>query len=225
MSDVKDATEAKVEAIAEEARSTFNLRDRLSKKRKFRTKELILITDEETAEKLGGTRPKFKYIGDYPIEDGHYSWGVLGTINELTAANIDGANDEKIADLEKEAAELRTLLLSTSIEVDLRAIPPILERDARRVAKKALGITGKNIPEDQTEDFEERQATEILVRMVTRLKDHSDGAETTSITIDDADALNDLLPSSEIGRLSRAMGNLRFENVVSDAATEQVDFS
>lgn len=214
-----------VEAIAAEARTNFGLRDRLNNKRKYRPKQLILVTDEETAEALGGTRPKYKEISGYRLEDGIHTWGVLGEIHELQATNIDGANDEQIAELEEEAAELKATLLESAIEIDLTGIPPIIERDARRVAKKALGIKGKNIPEELVEKFEDREAAEMLVSMTVRMKDRATGDETTTIESDDALALNDLLPKSELMRLARAIGDLRFANVVSDAATEQVDFS
>lgn len=229
------ALEEEIEQIATEAKGDYDLAARL-RGRSMRTKTVTLFTDEPTAEKHQELESKIKLLrasvenmeiireAAVSIELPQVAKAIQKIIDDALK-NDDGYNAEKVAELEAERDELAEELKKTAFVFNLRAVPPIIAKDARRQAKKKLGITGKNVPEAEDEFFEEYVAAYTLAAVVEQYTDKVDGSVHKSLSADDARYLNDLLPDGEYKKLLTALGEVQFKNVISDTVVDSANFS
>lgn len=219
MSDIEN----EIESVVEEARETFELGNFL-RGRSQRVKQIKLYTDEELGARLGGYEVT-KKIGPsgLPIPDVR-AWGLKGEYADLSLNDeLKKKNAKRLKAIEKEVAAILEELDETSLTLELRSVPKVIKKDAHRAAKKALDITGKNIPEALEEEYSDEYDAQILERVVTKVT-RGDGAVQHSFTAQDARELQDFLPESEYARLSDAIVELLFRTQISAKAVEDADF-
>lgn len=223
--------EAQVKALAVEAKATYELRDRLQN-RGMRTDKIRIFTDEVTANdhaeveleiaKLKGTSQGLKLLieaaGNLGLLD--ETAYLIGRAEQLT----DDANADKIAKLEAEAAELKESLVASAFDFELRAVPRLIVKDIRRKTRTALGITTKGIPADQEEAFNELSGNKLVAALTLSYTDRFDGTVITNVTEEDAATFSDMLPEGEFGRLTVAVNELQFKNVITESITDSGDF-
>lgn len=232
MSDDIDA-DPEITAVVEEARENYSLEDRL-RNRGMRTKTIGVYTDEPTAEKHLEIENKINLLNR----------GATAVQMMIEAAREAGLNDaaealqpvlekivtdpeyraEEIAALEAERNALANELRSTALVFHLRAVPELIIKDSRRQAKKKLGITGKNVPEAQDEIFDDYVTGFILSAVTEHYVDNVDGS-VHNLDPDNARFLADLLPRGEYLKLTGALQEVQFKNVISQSVTDQADFS
>lgn len=204
------------EDIIAEAKQGFDLETRL-RNRGLREGEITLYTDEALGQKLGEARDVVNQWGAFVRR---VQTGVLGEIDRL-----DPDQDAtRIAELEAERDEIIEELNRTSLTVKLRAVPPIIARDAKRRAKATLNIKGK-IGEDQEEEFNDAFTAHVLSDLIVSIRDNETGAENGKQTYQDCVALHDLLPASEYRRLDAKVAEIQYSDAVSEAITRDPDFS
>ena len=128
--------------------------------------------------------------------------------------------DEK----EGEAQEIRDIVNKASYSIELRALPKVIVKDARRRAKKTLGLTGQSVPADQEDALEDEVKLEILVDQIQRFRDNSTGEERSKLSLDRVRGIVDFLPEGQSDKLVNAAMALQFQNVISEEAIAQADF-
>lgn len=243
--DVPDEVKAEIEGIAEEEKKTFNLKDRLHNRR-ARNETVTVYTDEVTGDELGGARDVRGQLGQVI---GRRRWGVLGDIDllkseiEIQQAVITSAPeeandtrekaqaviDEKLAEIEvlkDKARPLIRTLNQSGLTFRLRSLPPVIKKDAKRQARKSLGITKKGLPEGVTEeDLGERTVAHLFVASVIDYTDHESGQVIPSIDLDGAIELQGHLPEGQWDKIDEAIGSLQYKSAIGDAVTDDADFS
>ena len=218
-----------IEKIAEEARDEFDLDAALDGRPMRSAEDFRVLTDEVTAEQLGWAEPIPDRVTGMPV--GFSRRGVIGSIHRLRAEDEENVrqskpreHEQEILDLLDEAEALRDKLNGSSITLELRAIPLIIKKDARRAAKAELKITGKGIPEAQEEDFVAEENAQILQRTLVAFTPAKSGVKVTEPTIKHARSFLTKLPESEIIRLKQKLADLNFTSVIGASATEDADF-
>ena len=220
------------ETIAE-AKAGFNLAETL-RGRRFRTGSITVYTDEILGEKHFDLEAELKKVKDSTsslgiLLDAAGELGLTAAVVALQplfdAALLSGVDAAKVAEIEAQLAPIKLELEATSLTFELRAVPPIVVKDARRRAKKALGIVGKNVSEDLEEQFLEYASAYVLSAMVTGYVSHATGDTIAKLSDSDARDLGDLLPEGEFGRLSAMVNDIQFKTVVGANVTETPDFS
>lgn len=231
-----DETATQDPIIAEtivEAKATFNLADTL-RGRGFRTGSITVYTDEILGEKHFDLEAELKKVKDSTSSLGILldAAGELGLTDAalalqplFDAALLSGVDAAKVAEIEAQLAPIKAELEATSFTFNLRAVPPIVVKDARRRAKKSLGIIGKNISENLEEEFLEYASAYVLSSMVTSYVQHASGITIDNLSDSDARDLGDLLPEGEFARLSAKVNDIQFKTVVGANVTETPDFS
>jgi hypothetical protein len=106
----------------------------------------------------------------------------------------------------------------------LRAVPPIAEKVIARDVRKALGIKGK-VPEDRVEDWVEAYNARLLAQQIVGFEDRESGTISTSVTVDDALALEGFLPKYEYAKLKNVADDLQLRNTIGELAVDDADFS
>lgn len=210
---MSDEVDSEIKSITEEERSGFDLRARLQS-RALREDEIVIYTDDVTAEKLGDARDDVNRFG---VVVGRFREGVLGEIDAL-------ADGEDRSALEAQAAELRRELESTAFEFSLHAVPEIAVKAARREARKLLNIKGK-VPESLEEEYGDALTALMCTRIVAGLKDRATGDSKARVTYQEARDLSDYLSSSEWLRLVQAINEVQFKQAVGDQVTSDPHFS
>lgn len=209
--DIND--QSQVKEVVEEARSSFNLQDRL-KGISRRTAKVTVYTDEVLGEKHGKLKEQVDGLRSLikPIE------GVVLTQDVIDATN---AEIEKCTPaLEAARAELE----KTAFVFNLRAIPPIAEKVIARDVRKKLGIKG-NIPQDKMEEWVSTYNASLIAQLVVELVDKQSGTVQSSITVDEALALEQFLPWYEYAKLKAAADDLQVRNTIGELGTDSADFS
>jgi len=123
------------------------------------------------------------------------------------------------------AEELRKEVYSSGYTVTLRSVPPIIEEDAHREARKILGIKQKGVADADQDEYDRVFTRVLLTKQVTRIVKHKNGAVRTSIDLDWSRSLLSLLPRGEKARLVGKMSELQFKNSISDSVVKSADFS
>jgi hypothetical protein len=148
---------------------------------------------------------------------------------ETEAAYLRARADEYVVDQEAyDAAEaeeerLRKELIASALTFKLQGVPEIAVKKANRDAKSDLNIKGA-IPADREEEYNSRSAVVLLSRMIIGVKDHSDGAVNSSVSVDEAQEILDFLPLSEAAKVMNAAIELREKAHFSGGITDEVDF-
>lgn len=232
--------ENEFDEIMDEARTGFDLRDRLAGVRR-RQKTVTVFTDSETGAELGGVETK--YLPGTDIVQGKRRWGVQGRLDELRekadslAKRIEqtptladeyrqeiAALEEEMKGLSDEASTLLKKLQETALIFKMQALPDIIIRDTRRKARKALDIKGKDIPESMQEQYGLEHVATLLAASVQSWKDNSDGKVYDSLSVQQARDLRDYLPAGQFPLLDEAMLELSFQASIGEHATDSADF-
>jgi vacuolar-type H+-ATPase subunit I/STV1 len=202
-----------IEEVVSEARATFNLKDRLQGLSK-RTAEVTVYTDEV----LGEKHAKLKTEID----------GLKGLINPIEGVNLSqeviDTTEAEIAKYQPALDAARKELERTAMVFSLRAVPPIAEKVIARDVRKALGIKGK-VPEDRVEDWVEAYNARLLAQQIVGFEDRESGTISTSVTVDDALALEGFLPKYEYAKLKNVADDLQLRNTIGELAVDDADFS
>lgn len=220
-----------IEQIQSDARENFSLRDRLATGGR-RTKTVTIYTDANAGAKLG-----FAEDGTYTRERA----GLLGELDEIRTdiqqrLKFTDENDEDaIAALKAELAErtgalreqiteLRDELNKTAFIFTLQSLPNVIVRSLRRKARQALGIKGKDIPEDMQEDYALEHTAQFVAASVVEMTDNLTGVTHKGFTVEQAHELLDFLPPGQFDVLDNAIMNLSIERTVGKASTDDLDF-
>lgn len=215
------------EEFVNEVKGTFDLSARL-RGRSMRTGTVVVYTDEPTAERIQTVEAALQQLTDMPAGFKSLAAAIRNLGHEDIADNIESVVDSGIRDmdeyngLEQERDELKETLKASAIKIELQAIPKIVLKDCRRLAKKHLGIKG-NIPEERIEEFSDVNTAIALTKAITSLRD-ADGNVNTSLTVDEARDLFDYLPDSEWQKIDTALADLGYRDVISGAITDDPDF-
>lgn len=132
--------------------------------------------------------------------------------------------NEKVAEMDAAADEVRTKVNKESLSVELRALPYAIARGSARRARAALKITEKGIPEDMQDAFEERQLLELAYDQVVRFRDNKTGQSGSKLSIEEIEAIRDFLPLSQSTKFFSTVNDLQFKNAISESAIAQADF-
>jgi seryl-tRNA synthetase len=228
-----------VDTIVQEAREGFDLRARLAGTSK-REKTVTIYTDADTGSKLGGAEDIV--LPGTEIVSGRRRWGVQGQLDEISqraealAKQItDGkvsdeeAGDEiatletKRAELTKQAEKLLKKLDESALVFTLQAVPDLVVRDSRRIARKNLGIKAKGI-EGREEEFSLEYTAVLLAASVASWTDKLSGDTFDELSVDQAKQLRDFLPVGQFSKLDRAMVELSMEAAIGNYGTDSADF-
>lgn len=222
-----------IEEIVNDARETFDLGDFL-RGRSVRTKVQRVFTDEVTAEARGGYEVTLKKLPTGQEAPSVRSWGLVKDLAdaqqeyeaiENKSTKAAKAAKTKIDDITAEMRSLTEKLLETALDIELRAIPDKIKKDAYRAARHALGIRGKNgVTEDNAIELQDENAAQILVRTVVSVTKHGTGERNEGISIEGARALKGLLPDSEWNKIQDTLDDLLFRKVIAEQAVEDLDF-
>jgi uncharacterized protein (UPF0335 family) len=132
---------------------------------------------------------------------------------------------EQIENLEERKAELIAELEKTGLVVQLRAVPPVIEKDCRRKAKETLGIQSKNVPEDLMEDMRKTELAHLMTVTIQSIPDIATDTVNDDVTYQDAIDLMDLLPPGQWSRLDEKLYEVQFTDAISRQIESQEDFS
>lgn len=184
--------------VASEAKAEFNLMDRLAG-RPTRTSKVTVYLDEVTGEKHAARRA------------------------ELDAAKQASDDPEDYSGLAAEVQRLTDELHRSGITFHLRATPDIVNKKADRDARKFLGIKG-NVPAEQLNDYADQYTARIFADTVEQWTPHETGEVKTELTIPEALALKNFLPTGQYAKLDAAVADLNFKAQIADTVTADVDF-
>jgi len=204
-----------IEEIATEARKTFDLSDRL-KKRRMRTDTQKVYTDEVLGNKLGWVKEVTNNFG-MVVDTEHV--GILGQIAEAKAAD----SDADVSKLREAAIDLKMELEQSALTFHLQAVPPIVAKVARRKARKVANVTGKNLTDEQTEDLTDAYMAQILSSVIVKVVDF-DESESGALSVEQAGDLKDSLPPSEYEKLAAKLNDVQYRQAVGDQITADADF-
>lgn len=226
-----------IEQIQDEAREGFSLRDRLAGVSQ-RRKTVTIYTDSAVGAELGSAEDQTDGLG---LKTGRrVRKGLLGEMDALTerieielaragtdkeaVAAVQADFDKAEAALKRKIKAAQKKLNETAMVFTLQALPDIIVRDARRKARKELGIKNKNIPEDKQEDYSLEYTAQVVAASVATWVDNLDGKTHTGLTVEQARDLRDLLPFGQFARLDHAVYELSFEAAIGNQATDSADF-
>lgn len=210
---IDPTNETQVKEVVEEARGSFNLQDRL-KGIARRTATVTVYTDEVLGEKHGKLKEEIDSLRGLikPIEGVVLSQEVIDR-TEAEIAKWQPALDSARAELEK-----------TAFVFSLKAVPPIAEKVITRDVRKSLGIKGQ-VPDDRIEEWVSLYNAHLVSQCTTSLEDLQSGTTITSISVDDALALEQQLPRYEYAKLKTKVDDLQLKNAIGELATDSADFS
>lgn len=232
MSDISPAPEpaltsdetAEIEQVVKEVKRGFSLKDRLEK-RGLRKVTVTLFLDEnvgaehkEIADKIIALNAQIDELSEMHGQsvEGETKAALLKEIERVTAER-----DEMIP--ERDALEDR--LREEALIVHLRAVPPVIARDAHRRARAELEIEEKNIPRNRMEDFLPVMNCHLLSLTVQSITDTATNETNDGLSYQDARDLMDYLPSSQTERLANALNEVQFRDAFSESIEAQEDFS
>ena len=210
---IDPTNETQVKEVVEEARGSFNLQDRL-KGIARRTAKVTVYTDEVLGEKHGKLKEEIDSLRELikPIDGVTLSQEVIDQ-TEAEIAKWQPALDNARAELEK-----------TAFVFSLKAVPPIAEKVITRDVRKSLGIKGQ-VPDDRIEEWVSLYNAHLVSQCTTSLEDLQSGTTLTSISVDDALALEQQLPRYEYAKLKTKVDDLQLKNAIGELATDSADFS
>lgn len=133
--------------------------------------------------------------------------------------------NEQIDKMEERKAELVAELAKTGLVVQLRAVPPVIEKDCRRKAKATLGIESKSIPDDMTDEMRKTELAHLMTVVIQSITDVATDTVNDDVTYDDAINLIDFLPPGQWSRLDEKIYEVQFTDAISRQIESQEDFS
>jgi len=224
-----------IDDIQAEAREGYSLFERLSNSN-HRTKTVTVYTNTALGAELGYAADE----DDFGIKTGRrVRKGLIGELDELRerAALIAETGSEEEAEaaiVEIEAAKKRLQSKVKKIQKQLRdealvftlqSVPELAIKDSRRKARKALGIKGKGIPESRQDEYNDEYTCQMLAASVLSWEDKKVGKKFSSLNVEEARNLKNLLPRGQFPLLDAAMVELSLEIAIANQAVDDVDFS
>lgn len=223
-----------IDAIQDEAREGYSLFERLSEST-HRTKTVTVYTNAALGAELGYALDE----EDMGIRTGRrVRKGLLGELDELKerAARIaaDGTEEEAEAAIDEigkakkrltaQVKKIQKQMQADALVFTLQSVPELVIKDARRKARKALGLKSKGIPEAQQEEYNDEYTCQLLSSSVVSWEDRKAGKTFHSLSVEEARNLQNLLPRGQFPLLDAAMVELSFEATIANAAVDDVDF-
>lgn len=206
-----------IEQIATEARSGFDLRARLTG-RKLRTGSLTVYTDE-----VAGELHREAVADADRIKKSVREAFLDPETGEELRAGVP-LDEVALADAEQRAAEAVATLDETALTFEWRAVPPIIEAEARRKSLAKFTIGTGPVSSADTPDFKDYFGAFIFAKAVRRFRDHESGNVVETFSLEDAQALQQFLPRTEWERLYGAFGKDQFQQAITHEATDTPDF-
>jgi hypothetical protein len=207
--DADAETIAHVKAVQEEARGSFDLLERLAGLH-YRRDKVVLFMDAQAGATLEAMELQLQRAHDLiaTVEPGTPQH--QGLIETYTAAE-----EEKLA--------LEAELMKTALSVHMQAIPDPAHDKARRAARKAVGVKGSVIPEEQRETYVQVLTDQLLGACMTTVIDPS-GAQGTFDRTKIGRKLREILPIPQHARLVAKMNDLVFNDALARQATSDPGF-
>lgn len=218
--------------------------------RGLRKASIILFLDEELGPELGWAEDTYDALGNV---NGHIREGVIGELERvtderdetLTRARVEASQvpeadaaqaeeliksieemyREPVAELEAKRDKLIAELTRTGFTLQLRAVPPVIQKDQHRRAKDYLEINEKGVPEDRAEEVSRIEQGFLMSVMIQSITDNESGEVNTETTLQDALDFMDFLPPGQQKRLDAKLGMLQFTDAISRSIEGQEDFS
>ena len=224
--DEQQEVKEQAERIASITKKGFDLEERL-KNRGLRKATITLYLDEEKGVEIGWARDKKNELGAVV---GREREGIFGEIDALEekrrkADSEDKSLDSEIAELETKRDEMLEELNKSAIVVNIRAVPPVIQKDCRRKTKATLGIETKNIPDDMAEEFDIASTAHLMAVLIQRVTDNATGGVNEGIDYAEAITMMGYLPPGQFYRLDAKMGEVQFTDAISQSIKGQEDFS
>lgn len=202
-----------VDAIVAEAKTGFNLKDRLQK-RSLRTARQTVYTDEVLGQ---------KYIELSQVLNAQLSLIARPVDGKVFTEAVRDEAQEVVDKLQPEVDEVLAKLKAGGLTFDLQAVPEVIVKDCRRKARKHLGAKGA-VPAEQTDAYNDAYVAEIIAATVIGYTAHETGEHFGKLEYDEALALVDFLPMYEFQKLDSAIKNIQFTNAISESVVDDADF-
>jgi len=209
-----DSQDEEAKKFVKTVKRGFDLSARV-RNRGLRRGSITIFLDEELGPKLGWAYDKTDAFGNVVSR---VREGVIGELDALPE-NADRA------ELEAKREELTKELTKTALVFELRAVPPIIQKSAHRLAKQTLGITEKGIPDEVAEDFNLAQSAHLMTLVVQSVTDNETGEVNTEMDYQEAIDIIDYIPPAQFLRLDMKMGEVQFTDAISQTIEGQEDFS
>jgi len=248
--DTAAAEKAQLDKLEKVTKRGFDLSSRL-KNRGLRRGSITLFLDEDLGPKLGWA---YDVQNEFKQVIGRERAGVIGNLDaqeemlrnlgtnspefeltdegekarkkyEVELAKKRKALQTTIDALIKERDELIEELTKSAIHIEMRAVPPIIQKDTHRRAKITCDLDGKNIPENMEELVALSESAHLMTVMFQSVTDNETGETNTETTYQDAIDLMGYLPPGQMARLDMKMGEIQFTDAISRAIETQEDFS
>lgn len=233
-----------IQNIVDEAKEGFDLDEVLTGSTASHDPKTIRVyTDLKTGEELGGADDVQTSFGTTTKE----RWGILGDIDllreelRLINAVIDNKDElnqdaenlktyverrdeitAEIEELKAKAKPLQEKIEESALDIEVRYLPPIIVKDARKDARKHLGL--KKVTEEDYEDYLAEFNAQILTRAATSITQVKTGRVNKQITIESARKMYGLLPSSEQRKLDEHIDKIVFKSKIAQHLALDADF-
>lgn len=206
--------EAAVKEIADEAKSTFNLMERL-RGRPIRTQEVTVYTDEVAGAEHEALATRLREVEAL-------SAALVATDDEANLPEIERL-DAQAASLRDEVKEAARAVEASGLTFKLRAVPPKIAELADKATRKHLGVTD-NLSTEQVQDFVDEYTARLLKDSVEYYRDHATDTLVRQLTIEEARELKGLLPRGEFEKLDKAIADLSARAHISENVARDADF-
>lgn len=213
MSDIAVEADTAQEQVIKEIKRGFSLKDRLEK-RGLRKAKITLFLDENA-----GAR-HLKVVGEIEALDAQ-----IKEAREVSEPGELVFLEEKRAELVAKRDDYEKQLHKDALIVSMRAVPPVIAKDCRRLARQSVGIEEKGIPDDKAEDFLNSYYAHLLSFTVQSIEDTASGEVNEGLSYEDAIGLAENLPSGQYARLRAAADEVQFRDAFSQTVEAQEDFS
>lgn len=215
---------AEIEQVVKEVKRGFSLKDRLEK-RGLRKVTVTLFLDENVGAEHKEVADKAKFLGEQIDE---MSKMLLGAEEEFTRKALEQEIETLTAERDalipqRDALEER--LRDDALVVHLRAVPPVMVKNAHRLARQALEIAEKNVPKDRMDEYLPVINAQLLAFTVQSITETATGQTNDGLTYEDARDLMDYLPTEQSERLASALNEVQFRDQFSKSIEAQEDFS
>jgi hypothetical protein len=137
---------------------------------------------------------------------------------------VEAANG-RIAELTAKRDEMIAELTKTAWVLKLRAVPPVIQKDCRRLARQTLEIASKHVPEDKQDELNDAYSAHLLTKIIQSITDNESGEINTEVTYEDAVEIMGWLPPGQWRRLDHVIGKIQFTDAISQSIEGQEDFS
>lgn len=216
---------AELDQIVAQTKKGFDLHARLHN-RGLRKATITLFLDDDMGSKLGQVDDLVDIMGNVT---GRLREGIMGRIEEIESLSEEERKKapiaKELANLKDEREKLVAEMFKSAITVKMQAVPPIIQNDSRRKAKRDLEITEKDIPSEKAVEFNMAYTAHLLSVVIQSITDNETGAVNDEVDVQDAKELMDHLPPGQFSRLDQALNKVQFTDAISRSIEGQEDFS